>query len=99
MKKRKARAPQRRPAPSRPKRPAVAELIRSTALRLKRAKVVFAHGTSDRFTHEWKQQIATYGLLALSLHREEFDDPTLARFRIGGIVGDKRRQPVKNFAE
>ena len=47
MKKRKARAPRRRRAPSRPKRPAVAGLIRSTALRLKRAKLVFAHGTSD----------------------------------------------------
>ena len=47
MKKRKARAPRRRPAPSRPKRLSVAELIRATALRLKRAKLVFAHGTSD----------------------------------------------------
>ena len=47
LKKRKARAPRRRPARSRPKRPTVAELIRSTARRLKRAKLVFAHGTSD----------------------------------------------------
>ena len=47
MKKRKARRPRRRPVLSRPKRPTVAELIRSTALRLKRAKLVFAHGTSD----------------------------------------------------
>ena len=49
MKKRKARAPRRRPAPSRPKRlsVAVAERIGATALRLKRAKLVFAHGTSD----------------------------------------------------
>src|SRR5204863_9000845 len=47
LKKRKARAPRRRPAPFRPKRLTVAELIRATALRLKRAKLVFAHGTSD----------------------------------------------------
>ena len=47
MKKRKARAPRRKPAPFRPKRLSVAELIRATALRLKRAKLVFAHGTSD----------------------------------------------------
>ena len=47
MKKRKARASRRRPAPSRPKRPTVAELIRATARQLKRAKLVFAHGTSD----------------------------------------------------
>ena len=45
MKKRKSRALRRRP--SRPKGPTVAELIRSTAQRLKRAKLVFAHGTSD----------------------------------------------------
>jgi ribosomal protein L3 glutamine methyltransferase len=47
LKKRKACAPRRNRAPSRPKRLSVAELIRSTALRLKRAKLVFAHGTSD----------------------------------------------------
>ena len=47
MKKRKARAPRLRPAPSRSKRLSVAELIHSTALRLKRAKLVFAHGTAD----------------------------------------------------
>ena len=47
MKKRKARAPRRNRAPSRPKRLSVAELIRATALRLERAKLVFAHGTSD----------------------------------------------------
>jgi ribosomal protein L3 glutamine methyltransferase len=47
LKKRKARAPRRRSVPSRPKHHTVAELIRSTALRLKRAKLVFAHGTSD----------------------------------------------------
>ena len=47
MKKRKAGAPRRRPAPSRSKRPTVAELIRTTARRLKQAKLVFAHGTSD----------------------------------------------------
>jgi ribosomal protein L3 glutamine methyltransferase len=47
LKKRKARTPRRKPVSSRPKRPTVAELIRSTARRLKRAKLVFAHGTSD----------------------------------------------------
>ena len=47
MKKRKVRAPRRKLASSRPKRLSVAELIRATALRLKRAKLVFAHGTSD----------------------------------------------------
>jgi len=47
LKKRKARAPRLRPAPSRSKRLSVAELIHSTALRLKRAKLVFAHGTAD----------------------------------------------------
>jgi ribosomal protein L3 glutamine methyltransferase len=47
LKKRKARAPRRKPASFRPKRPTVAELIRSTVRRLKQAKLVFAHGTSD----------------------------------------------------
>jgi len=47
LKKRKARAPRQKPAPSRLKRHTVAELIRSTARRLKQAKLVFAHGTSD----------------------------------------------------
>lgn len=47
MKKRNARAPRRKPASSRPKQPTVAATIRATALRLKRAKLVFAHGTAD----------------------------------------------------
>ena len=47
MKKRRVRASRRTPARSRRKLPSVAELIRSTATRLKRAKVVFAHGTAD----------------------------------------------------
>jgi ribosomal protein L3 glutamine methyltransferase len=47
LKKRKARTPRPRPVPSRLKRSSVAELIHSTALRLKRAKLVFAHGTAD----------------------------------------------------
>ncbi len=47
MKPRKARAPRRKPVSRRPKRVTVSELIRSVAGRLKRAKVVFAHGTAD----------------------------------------------------
>ena len=47
MKKRRVCASRRTPARSRRKLPSVAELIRSTATRLKRAKVVFAHGTAD----------------------------------------------------
>jgi ribosomal protein L3 glutamine methyltransferase len=47
LNKRNARAPRRGPVPPRRKQPTVAELIRSTARRLKRAKLVFAHGTSD----------------------------------------------------
>src|SRR5260370_659915 len=42
-----ASRPRRKPAPSRPKRPTVAELMRSITQRLKRAKLVCAHGTSD----------------------------------------------------
>ena len=47
MKKRRVRASRRTPARSRRKLHSVAELIRSTATQLKRAKVVFAHGTAD----------------------------------------------------
>jgi ribosomal protein L3 glutamine methyltransferase len=47
LKKRKARTLRKTPVVSRPRRPTVAELIRSTARRLKQAKLVFAHGTSD----------------------------------------------------
>ena len=47
MKKRKARTPRRKPALRRRKSPTVSELIHATAARLKRAKLVFAHGTSD----------------------------------------------------
>ena len=47
MKKRKARAPRRKPALHRRTQATVADLIRSTATRLKRAKLVFAHGTAD----------------------------------------------------
>jgi len=43
----KARTPSQKPASHRAKRVTVADLIRSTAARLRRAKVVFAHGTSD----------------------------------------------------
>jgi ribosomal protein L3 glutamine methyltransferase len=45
LKKRKARAPRRRPASR--TQVTVAVLIRSTTSRLKRAKLVFAHGTAD----------------------------------------------------
>ena len=47
MKKRKARAPRRKPALQRRTQATVADIVRSTATRLKRAKLVFAHGTSD----------------------------------------------------
>jgi ribosomal protein L3 glutamine methyltransferase len=47
LRKRKARARRPKPVPSRPSQPTVAETIRGTALRLKRAKLVFAHGTAD----------------------------------------------------
>jgi ribosomal protein L3 glutamine methyltransferase len=47
LKKSKVRTTRRRPARTRRKRSTVAELIRSVAQRLKRAKLVFAHGTSD----------------------------------------------------
>ncbi len=47
MKTRKARAPRSKPASRRRKQVTVADLIRSTAARLKRAKLVFAHGTTD----------------------------------------------------
>lgn len=47
MKKRKVRASRRTPVRSRRKPPTVAELIWFTAMRLKRAKAVFAHGTAD----------------------------------------------------
>ena len=48
MKKRKARAPRRKPARrGRSSASTVAALIRSTATRLKQAKLVFAHGTAD----------------------------------------------------
>jgi ribosomal protein L3 glutamine methyltransferase len=47
LKKRKARALRRTSAPRRPKQATVADLIRSTAATLKRARLVFAHGTTD----------------------------------------------------
>src|SRR6185295_6256251 len=47
LKPRKARAPWRKPVSRRPKWVPVAELIRSVAGRLKRARLVFAHGTAD----------------------------------------------------
>jgi ribosomal protein L3 glutamine methyltransferase len=46
LKKRKARAPRRKPALQR-RQATVADIVRSTAIRLKRAKLVFAHGTAD----------------------------------------------------
>ena len=46
-KSRKSRASGRTPAKARSPRPSVATLIRSTASRLKRARLVFAHGTTD----------------------------------------------------
>ena len=47
MKKRNGRASRRKPVKARPELPAVAALIRSTAKRLKQARLVFAHGTTD----------------------------------------------------
>ncbi len=47
MRKRKARAPRRKPALQRRAQATVADIVRSTATRLERAKLVFAHGTSD----------------------------------------------------
>jgi ribosomal protein L3 glutamine methyltransferase len=47
LKPRKVRAPRRKPVSRRPQRATVAELIRSVAGSLKRAKLVFAHGTTD----------------------------------------------------
>ena len=47
MNTRKTPPRRRKPASRRPKQDTVADLIRSTAARLKRAKLVFAHGTSD----------------------------------------------------
>jgi ribosomal protein L3 glutamine methyltransferase len=47
LKKRKARAPRRRPALHRQRQATVAAIVRATATRLKRAKLVFAHGTAD----------------------------------------------------
>ena len=47
MKKRKARAPRQKPALHRRAQATVADIVRSTATRLKRARLVFAHGTSD----------------------------------------------------
>ena len=47
MKKRKARTLRRKLVSCRRKTSTVSELIRSTAVRLKRARLVFAHGTSD----------------------------------------------------
>jgi ribosomal protein L3 glutamine methyltransferase len=47
LKKRKARVRRQKPALHRRARATVADLVRSTAARLKRARLVFAHGTSD----------------------------------------------------
>jgi ribosomal protein L3 glutamine methyltransferase len=47
LKKRNGRASRRKPVTARSELPAVAALIRSTAKRLKQAKLVFAHGTTD----------------------------------------------------
>ena len=47
MKRRKAHVPRRKPVKARPELSTVAALIRSTAKRLKQAKLVFAHGTAD----------------------------------------------------
>jgi ribosomal protein L3 glutamine methyltransferase len=47
LKKRKARAPRRKRAQPAPRRPTVAAIIRSTARRLKQARLTFAHGTTD----------------------------------------------------
>jgi ribosomal protein L3 glutamine methyltransferase len=47
LKRRKAHVPRRKPVKARPELSTVAALIRSTAKRLKQAKLVFAHGTAD----------------------------------------------------
>jgi ribosomal protein L3 glutamine methyltransferase len=47
LKKRKGRAQRQKPAHARPKPIIVSELVRAVATRLKRAKLVFAHGTAD----------------------------------------------------
>jgi ribosomal protein L3 glutamine methyltransferase len=47
LKKPKARVPRRKPDQPRREPPTVAELVRSIAKRLKQAKLVFAHGTTD----------------------------------------------------
>ena len=47
MKKRKTRASRQRPALHRRTQATVADIVRSTATRLKRAKLVYAHGTAD----------------------------------------------------
>jgi ribosomal protein L3 glutamine methyltransferase len=47
LKKRKTRASRQRPALHRRTQATVADIVRSTATRLKRAKLVFAHGTAD----------------------------------------------------
>ena len=92
MKKRKARAPRRRPAASRHKRPTVAELTRSTARRLKRAKLVFAHGTHDPVA-----EAAFIVCEVLGLHPDEVDARRAARVtaaqakRIEGFVAQRIR--------
>ena len=47
MRKRPARAPRRKPALHPRPQATVADIVRATATRLKRAKLVFAHGTAD----------------------------------------------------
>ncbi len=47
MKKRKTRASRQRPALHRRTQATVADIVRSTATRLKRAKLAYAHGTAD----------------------------------------------------
>jgi len=47
LKKRKTRASRQRPALHRRTQATVADIVRSTATRLKRAKLVYAHGTAD----------------------------------------------------
>jgi ribosomal protein L3 glutamine methyltransferase len=47
LKKRKARTPRPEPASRRPKPVTVSKLIRNIAVRLKKAKLAFAHGTTD----------------------------------------------------
>jgi hypothetical protein len=47
LKKWKTRASRQRPALHRRTQATVADIVRSTATRLKRAKLVYAHGTAD----------------------------------------------------